>query len=248
MTAPLPPLEIRLEISKRISNAGFEFMERVCDKRPISERYCSGDVDLHIHGFSGKRMFCYTLKAADSMPVVAAIQSGINIDPIFTVAGNNVPVLVHIGQVAKSSRPYASHVRLQPLDRCDVGGVDATEHGFAASNEILCQIHDRKLRTLLRDAGIEFGEGVNKVVDGASEVVTDLADQRSDPHAEEGFEWEPWVYHTMRRLWVEIERDGVSLFLKDQDDFPLQLSKVFVCPPCAFSASVERVLEVIHHG
>jgi hypothetical protein len=52
----------------------------------------------------------------------------------------------------------------------------------------------------------------------------------------------------MRRLWIEIKGDGVSLFLKDDGDFLLKLRKVFVCPPYSFETAVERVTQIIGHG
>lgn len=51
----------------------------------------------------------------------------------------------------------------------------------------------------------------------------------------------------MRRLRIEIERDGVRLFLNHDGDFPFKLTEVFLCPPYSFSAAVQRVLEVMGH-
>jgi hypothetical protein len=34
----------------------------------------------------------------------------------------------------------------------------------------------------------------------------------------------------MRRVWIELDTDGISLFLKDEGEFPLKLRKVFACP------------------
>jgi hypothetical protein len=39
------------------------------------------------------------------------------------------------------------------------------------------------------------------------------------------------------------------LFIKDEDDFPFKFSKVPICPPRTFTATIQWVLEVVHdHG
>jgi hypothetical protein len=49
--------KIRLEFLKRLSNEQGDYLKRLYDRRPISERYLSGEFDLHIH-FAGNGMWC----------------------------------------------------------------------------------------------------------------------------------------------------------------------------------------------
>jgi hypothetical protein len=115
-------LKIRLEVSKRISNARLDFTDRVFDRRPIFEQYLAGDVDLHVHFLAGERMWCLTSNAPTSAEVF--FQSGVNSDPDLSTAGDNMPVLVHVGEIAEPPRPVASIIWLQPFNCCDMNGVD----------------------------------------------------------------------------------------------------------------------------
>jgi hypothetical protein len=53
------------------------------------------------------------------------------------------------------------------------------------------------LSTLLRRFGIEFRESVDEIVQGTSEVVTNLTDQRTQPDASEGFTGQTDIYRAM---------------------------------------------------
>jgi hypothetical protein len=52
----------------------------------------------------------------------------------------------------------------------------------------------------------------------------------------------------VRRLCIEIERDGVSLFLKEGRDLPFNFTKVFICPPYSFTAAIKRVRKINDHA
>ena len=76
-SAPLIPLKLRLELSKRVSNASFDFMKRLYDRRSIVERYLNKDVNLHVHVTAGDRMACFTFECA-SDPAKVDIETGID--------------------------------------------------------------------------------------------------------------------------------------------------------------------------
>jgi hypothetical protein len=63
----------------------------------------------------------------------------------------------------------------------DMRGFDAFEVGpTTLSREVLWRVHNRKLRTALLNAGVELGEFEDEIVEGASKVVTDLAEADRD--------------------------------------------------------------------
>ncbi|SRR5260370_26474961 len=71
------------------------------------------------------------------------VSKGDELSPDF----DELPVFVWIGEVAKSRRPVASRIRLQPLDRCNMCEVNTFEIGSCAVRpEILFRVHNRKLR------------------------------------------------------------------------------------------------------
>ena len=126
------------------------------------------------------------------------------------IVGNEMPVFVSVGEIAKSPRQVTSIVWLQSLDTCDMGGIDAIEHGVATPNEVLLRVHDRKLRAILRRAGVEFGQFEDEIIQGSSEVVANLSSQCAEAHSGERLAWANNIYDAMRRVWVQIESDGVE--------------------------------------
>lgn len=242
------PLELGLEISKRVSNLRLDFIKRVGDQRPIFERYLAKDVNLHIHVHASERMWCLTFEALDPVQIIP-LKAGVDGNAASAFDQDEMPVFVRVGAVSEPPRPVASIVRLKPLDACDMFGVDAFEQDCrAVSGKVLCRIHNRKLGLLLRTAGIESGEFVDEIVEGAPKVVANLADQSSDAHTVESLCGKEDIFRAVRRVWIDFERDGVSLFLRDDGYFPLQLSKVFVCPAYSLEAGIKNVLAVIDRG
>jgi len=55
--APLTPLELRLEVSKRLSNLRLELLKCLYDRHSIIERYSLGVIELHVH-FALDGMHC----------------------------------------------------------------------------------------------------------------------------------------------------------------------------------------------
>lgn len=246
--APLTPLELRLEVSKTASNLTFEFLERLKDRRSIVERYCAGDVNLHIHFAARQRVFCLTVERADD-PAQIGVQTGMNRDGGSTACDHEMPVFIRVGVIPEASRPVASLVRLIPLDCCNMGKVDAFEVGAPTpSIEILWRVHNRKLRTALCDAGIDLGEFKDEVIQGAPEVVANLPYQDADAHSEECFRREADIYDAVRWLRIEIEGDSIRLALENASNLNLQFRKVFACPPFSLEAAIKRVNAVIDHA
>src|ERR1700730_7241190 len=159
MRVPLSPLELRLERNKCISNLSFDFLKRLYDRRSIGERYAAGDMNLHVHG-TENGMGCLTCVAGNQRKIVFKA----SVDPSRHVAAatHEMPVFIRVGALAEAPRPIASVVRLQPLDCCDMSGVDAFEPtSLCVSNEVLWRVYNRKLCAILCSAGIEYGEFEN---------------------------------------------------------------------------------------
>lgn len=248
-SARLSPLEVRLEISKCASNIIFEFLERLKDRRSVVERYRAGDVHLHLHFIAGERMWCATLERHALNLGEVGIETGVDGNSGLASSNYEMPVFVCVGEVSEPSGPVASHIRLQRLHCCDMAGVDAFEEGCCASSlEIIFRVHNRKLRAALFSAGIQLGQLEDEIIQGTSEVVTNLAHQDPHAHPEECFRWPTEIYDAVRRIRIEIKRDGICLSPENASDFGIKLRKVFVCPPFSLEAAVKRVNSVIGHG
>ena len=96
-------------------------------------------------------------------------------------------------------------------------------------------------------SGIEFGESIDEVIEGTPKIIANLTDERAESDARECFIGESDIYYAVRRPCIDIERDGISLFLKKSCDLPFKLTKVFICPLYSFTAAVKRVREIIDH-
>jgi hypothetical protein len=97
----LSPLEVRLEPDKCISNLRFDFLDRLCDRRPIGERYLSGDVNLHIHASAGEGVWCFTFEAVDSVQV-DPLKAGMNGDAPIPLTGDETRGPMNGGSTAQT--------------------------------------------------------------------------------------------------------------------------------------------------
>src|SRR5215204_2962938 len=124
MSAPLSPLELGLECLKSITNAQFDFLQRLYDRRSIIERYDSIDIELHVHFLSGQGMFCakYIRRLGGRVSEDAE-----NLNVASRDKCRQLPVLVSIRQITKPRRPLASLVRLHQLYCCDMAAIEALE-------------------------------------------------------------------------------------------------------------------------
>ncbi len=152
MSAPLP-IELRLERSKRISNLKLDFLKRLHDRHTFAELYCDGMVELHVH-FADKGMSCATYRKIQGgkFGIAGCVQHSNHI----ALNDREFPMLVWVRDLAECFRPLASFVRLQPLDYCYMGGIDALEPAsLNPMRESLWRVFNGKLCSVLRDAGIE---------------------------------------------------------------------------------------------
>jgi len=75
-------------------------------------------------------------------------------------AGDNVPVLVHVGEIAKLSRPEAFVVRRQSFNWRNTSRVDTDQHGLATPCKVLCRIRPGGSQMQeIRTSGLMSGEG-----------------------------------------------------------------------------------------
>jgi hypothetical protein len=178
--SPLSRLEFKLERLNRLSDIEDEFLKRLYDRRSVSEQYCAGgQLDLHVHIRVGDGMFCAKYRKRQAIEI--AISKGINCRPKSSIDTNEFPVRVWITQGLESSRPIVSVVRLQPLYCCDMTFVDSLEPSLLLPpSEMLFRAFNWKLRSVLREAGIMFGEFKNEIIERAPQIITNLPNENRD--------------------------------------------------------------------
>lgn len=229
-------LELRLERFKRLGNLELDYLNRLNDRRPIGELYVSGEIDLHIH-FSMDGMWCATYRCADSIEIPIT-DSRIPKSSVVPLDADKFSVFVSIGEVSKGFRPIASAVWLQPLDCCHMGCIDPLEPHFRPPRKVLFPVYDRKLRAVLSNAGVMFGEFKDEIIEGAPKIVTNFTDQDSYSHGYKRI-CGTHEFEIVRRIRIELG-DNFIFLLPQCMDYPLpQISNVFVCPPHAFKAAIE---------
>jgi hypothetical protein len=224
----------------------FDFLDRLYDRRSVSERYAAGHVNLHLHGkLPGNGMWCYTFLAQTSTEVL--LKTGMDMEGGLSPGLNKMPVFVRIGAVTEPSRPVASTVRLQPLNCCHMSDIDALEPTpLNASLKSIFMVFNRKLSVVLRRAGIELGEFENEIIKGSSEVVTNFADKHAEPHVVKSL-FGQTPANAVRGIRIELNGDSICLSREHEIDPPFEISKVFVCPSYSFEAAIERIKEIIDH-
>jgi len=233
---PLTPLELRLERGKCFSNTKLDFLKRLHDGASIVERYRRVKIDIHVHFLASDGIYCAEYRARCSR----AGEPSTDINCGHSDNEHQFPVFVSVRGIAEQACPIASIVRLQPLDCCDMAGVEALETGLCPPPEVLWRVFDRKLRTVLRDAGIEFGEFKNEVFEGGSQVVANFSYQDGDGHRGRlaQVSVHPIIPPSIR---LEIGNNGLLLLrLMDGDQGP-KISKVFVCPIGPVKCAIERM-------
>jgi len=149
-------------------------------------------------------------------------------------------MFVSIGEVAEDLRRVAAFVRLQKLNFCDMSIVNSFEPSLGPSRELLWAIYNRKLRSLLLEAGIVLGECEDEIIKGAPKVIANLSDQNANPHRHKciGRRSE---YESVGRIRVELRDDGIFLLPENMSKAMPEIIKVFLCPHYSFQRGVERV-------
>jgi len=239
---PLSPLEFRLERNKRLSNLRFDLLKRLGYGRSVIERYCGGEFDLHIHFRTDEGMVCAAYRFGDCRETGVGFVGGPEDDDgVVPLDAFEFPVFVAVGNLSEGAAPFASCVRLQSLDCCDMCGIDALEvTRLNPTVEALFVICKRKLRIALLNAGIELGELEDEIVESASEVVGDLANQHADRQRRTNA-----LAHIrdeiVRGLRVELRDNGILLFYEPIGEVVTQISKCFLCPRYPYDRAVEYV-------
>jgi hypothetical protein len=234
------PLELRMEISKRLSNACFDFLKRLSDQRSIVERYLASEIDLHVHFLTSFGMKCATYRKIKRGEL--SISDRIKHDGDPSLDRGEFAVFVFVREIAERSRPIASVVRLQTLDSCDMGGIESLEPtSLNPSLESISRVFDQKLRSLLLDAGrVTPRKLKNKIFERSSKIITNLSNPNSDGH---------WCEYTNRdhtpdvvqRILLELGENSIVLFPNKNGDALPEIRKVFVCPRYSLKSAVERM-------
>ena len=106
--------------------------------------------------------------------------------------------------------------------------------------ETLWRVFDRKLRALLRHAGIELCQLEDQVVERTPQIVGDFADKDRDSHG--GVSPSGQIDgKTMWRLRLEIGECGLVLLLPHGIDVGFEIRKVFACPIYSCKSASQRV-------
>lgn len=244
MSAPLTPLELRLEFFNRLGNASDDFLKRLYDRRSIVERYLALETEVHVHFVARDGMFCAKYSR---VPHRKRLRSGLpNLEGTRSAEGREFPVFVFVGKVSQRPRPIASLVRLQPLECCDMASLDALAPSLLFPPlELIGAVHNRKLRELLGRAEVKFGEFENEIFQRSTQVIANLADQDGNAHRGGDVNFRRFAADVLPTLGLEMSDRGLGLFpLKGDDQLP-QIGKVFCCPKDPLRSSIERMRE---HG
>lgn len=241
----MTPLKLRLEISKRISNLRLDFLQRLYDRRPIIKRYVRGYVNFHLHSAkNGVR--CVTFIANDLTQV--SVRAGMDCGVEQSCHLDEMPVFVGIGGFPQVFRPVASLIRLQPLNGCNMRGVNAFEAGLATvAPEVIYRVHNRELCSALLAAGVEFGEFENEIIQSAPKVITNLAEADRDISPDECLIGRRSAFDAIRRLRIKVYPDGVCLADFDVGEHAFEVIKMFAAPPYSCNAGVKWVQDVCDH-
>jgi len=230
-------LEFRLERFKRVSNASLDFLKRLYDRRSIAELYIQGEIDLHMHFFSGHGVACARYSAGE-IEEAQSVGCGINLKHEIALVIMKTPVLVWVGEIAKNLSPIASTVRLQSLDCCYMRGIEAIEpSAILPKRESLLLAFDRELRAIYDATRVQDGKLVNKVIHSCSQIVTNFTNQ----HAKDKRHAEITGGSNLdfaRSVRIEIPHNRILLRLSEDFDSLYKISKVFACPPTSGDSSI----------
>ena len=236
MSAPLSPLELRIEISKRLSNAGFDFLERLCDRRAVAEQYFNGDGDVHIHLFFSGRAWCANYICGRTGMVAENNGSGFYV--------YETVVFVEVVEIPKICGPLASLIRLKPLDHCYMAVTDSLEEGLAPSIKSLSLAFDRKLGARWLAASVEKCKSVDEIIERAAEIIADLPNEdcRSGRDGDYGCFAKARAYDKIvRRIGVKLGDESILVFPCDGSESLPKISKVFFCPSYTKEAAIKAV-------
>lgn len=174
-------LEVRLESLKHASNLRLDFLKRFYDWRSVAELYGTQQHCLNVH-FRAVRSDCGTYCAGNVAEIGNVIPiRDVECELVFDLRRGQSPMLVGIGQVFERGRPSIPTIRLQPLDECDVCGVEALEPTSPnARFETFLVAFNWKLGAFDNAARIEGSEFENEVIERGAEIVDYFSDQNAE--------------------------------------------------------------------
>lgn len=237
MSAPLSPGELRIEISKCLSNAGFDFLKRLADGRSLAEQYLNGDGHIHVHFSSGVARWCADYICCGTRDIIAR-----NINSPFNVYESIV--LVEVVKASQVCEPVPTIIRLKSLDNCYMGLTDPFEISVTPSFKSLSLSFDRELRARWLAVCVEERESVDKIIKSASQIVANLSNQNCHPrgHANDcGLSNARPYEKVVGRIGVVVGNEGISVFIGEGSELPVKIEKVFLCPTYTQESAVKAV-------
>jgi hypothetical protein len=243
----LSPLELRLEISKSLSNVEYQLLQCLYNRRSVLENYLKRENVLHVQGLVGEKSFCAIYLRADNNR---------------TVHNGKLSVLVGIGDISKPFRPLATIERLQPLDSCDVFRANSSEKPIfplscdATDSVVKCfwRVLNWKLRSLYLLLGLEAGQFINKIIESSPKVIDDFADKNA-----EFFRNRDWATSDIADIneltpfgrvsyTLVINGNTTNLILAKDLNPPFQVTEVFACPIDPLISAIQRVHILYYHS
>ena len=241
MTTATDSLELRIERINSLANMRLKLFECFNNKRPIIERYLTGDFVVHLHGLARDYRFCLVCRARSDEE--RAINDG------------EMPMLVWIREFPEYQRPVASVARLQCANQCDMGITDSAKiHAFPppvadqsyTANESLAGVFDRKLCALYDLLGIQTGQLIDEVIQGTAQIVDNLSNKDADS---QGYRAEflfrkrvcKYIHDGLLRLTIENSSSCDYWASQELTDHALKITQVFAAPSDPLVRAIQRV-------
>jgi len=230
--------EIRFERFQKMSRLRNEASKRFFSSRSIAERYVDEEIDIHFHlGLADGIVcaFCHPWKSEK-----ANITGSEDCKSCSALLIGQMDVLVGIREVPENPRPIASVVRLQGLDSCNVGLIEALEPSTGLPpQEALFRVLYRELGTLDWLARTKGGEFVNQIIKSGPEIVANLSCKDAL------IKWDKIRLRNLERfllgLRIHLYDNVIKLDLPECSDSINKITKVFACPVGSGECSIQRM-------
>lgn len=230
-------LELDLEAIKRFGNISLKAAKYLYDGFSAVEGYVNHDVEFHAHLFACDRTLCALYRAV--VPLTS-MQTPTLDETSLLPNCYEMPVLVWIRKPGESLRPLASRVRLQSLDSCDMLGVDVLKPGLYTSfSEHVLEVFDRKLRAILRQAGVFPSKSIDEVIKRGPEVVDRLSKKNAKDRRHitvryvdksSGLRVDKKLLAFFEACHIEMDARGPALRHPKRPDSPAKILNMFLCP------------------
>jgi hypothetical protein len=202
-----------------------DFLKRLSDRRSIVKQYLKRDVDVHVHLNASGVWWCANYVCGGD--VLATSKCGARPDVYKSI------VFIEIVEVSELRGPLRSIVRLKPLDHCYMSVVDTLEISISPTIKTLSRAFDRELRSRWLPICIKESEGVDQIIERAAQVIANLSNEDRYPGRDRNNRtFSNFRSHdeVMRRIWVKLGQECISVFCRDGIEPPFKISKVFLCP------------------